>query len=223
MLRPQILRLGLLLSSAALMAGACGGTAPASGGAVSAGATAAPVTAPPVAASVAPGGVLPSFAIPSFVGDAELAALIPTEIAGTPIETTSISGPEFAAFAGDDPEGQAELNAFLSGLNRSINDVSVAGASASIGDDSTSLSISAIRVRGADTGALLAGISQFEQSELDTPVTEQTTIGGKPVTVVSDGSDPESSRSYLYGRGDVVFQVETDDQAVLEETFSKLP
>lgn len=203
----RLVRPGLVLAAIATISTACGGTTPASGGTAS------------VAASV---GSLPSFGLPSFRGDAELASLIPTEIAGTPIQTTTISGDEFGALAEDDDD-RAELDAFLGALNRSLSDVSVAFASASIGEEATSLSINAFRVRGAETGALLAGISQLVVADLTSPVIEQATLGGKPVTVISEPGDDAADKTYLYGKGDVVFQVETDDLAILEETFSKLP
>lgn len=224
------------LAIAGLIAAACGGTgAPASPGSsvvvvvpsVAVPSVAIPsVSIPPVPSGLPtslPSG-LPSVAIPSFNADPELEARLPNDVAGVTLRKASFKG-------GDVPAEATELRALLTTLGRSIEDVGLANAS-SPQDAPKQVSITAVRIAGADA-------ARFKEEFVKTAVAEdefgadvaETTIGGKSVTTVTEKPDPNEPSpdpedvdiEYAYFTGDTAFIVETDDPAVREEAFSKLP
>jgi hypothetical protein len=166
-------------------------------------------------------------------GDKSLEALIPTEIGG---EKLTISSMNAAVFAGG---SNSDLNAVLTRLGRSINDVSLAGGTAVSG-----LNIVAIRVAGANQDALMNEIVTAGQKDAGSPAPSvtHTNIGGKDFVSITPafetpepvslepGESPEPTETpdvrkveYLYGRGDVIFQVSGATPAQLTEVAGKLP
>jgi hypothetical protein len=168
---------------------------------------------------------VPSFvpdpsAAPEPLGDAELEARFPSEIAGEPVTPDSITGPELLAQADpDDPEGQAgfdALAAFLADNGRTMDDLSVGFAFLPT-EDELGATITAFRVRGSDAAALLEGLVPLITMDYGDPQRGTVTVGDRELVRVSDGPyDPEGIYEVLYPRGDVVWAVSATDPLLSE-------
>ena len=179
------------------------------------GSPAVPTTsATEAAASQAPTATqqgLPSFALPSFVGDQELEAMFPDDVAGQKVTVISMNGSEFLASGGG-----AELQAVLDSLGKQPADLSVAFGSAG------TIAIIAFRVKGVPAAQILPALVAAYQQELDAS-TSQVTFGGKSVTKFT--STTSADATYVHMAGDTVFTVAGKEipDSVLNEVFSKLP
>lgn len=191
-----------------LVAVGCGPTATPSPSA------AAVVTDAPAETFVFPSFALPSFAVPSFVGDAELEALIPDEIAGKPVSKTSVTGESFLESFGT--LGDA-MTALLGQIEKTPQDLSVCYA----GTDA--VTIVAYRIKGVPATTFFQAFILIAQPGAQIQQTDET-FGGKAVTKVVPG-DGSGETVYAYTSDDIVFIVGGDlvTDALLDETFSKLP
>lgn len=195
-----------LLGGLAIVLAACG-----QAGSPAPGATATPGTAAPTAT---PGGGLPTFALPSLSTDPDLEALLPDEIAGQEVQTFSMTGDSFLGTGGS---GAEELQALLGGFGKTASDLSVAfGGAGDVG-------IIAYRVDGVPANLLFQAFLTAAQQESNATVSD-VSLGGKAVKRVVS-SDGDLGTAYVYASGDVMFIVGGEDtsDALLNETFSKLP
>jgi hypothetical protein len=201
---------------------ACGGTAaptqtPAGG--TPAGATATTpsgtaagtpqATAPPVGGGTecAPYASLnpASYALPSFSPDPQIEAVFPAQIDGQPVTNVqSGSWLESICFYG----GQADVDQIKARAGGSLilSNLSYGSADATVGGQDVTLE--AFRIAGADGNAIIQNLSVLVAGITgQTPqpyTTSQTTIGGKPVWVITDS---EERVSYAYVKGDTVVSV----------------
>ena len=176
--------------------------------ATSAGSSAAAAQSPG-AGPATPAANLPSNLPPIFSSHADpaLESQLPSEVSGTPMAHYSISFAELLA----DSTDRASIDAFLQGMGKSEADGSFAVAL----DPTNTLGggIYAFKVTGADAATLLAGIVAVERSDMGADVTtQQATVGGKNVTVLSVGNGVNDTE-WIYGRGDIVFVVHAPDEA----------
>lgn len=208
-MRPRSTVMAVLLLVGAVAVGACGS----SGGATAAPTpSAVPPTVPPSAAPLPTEAALPTFAVPSFVGDEELEAMFPADIAGESLTVVSISGSELPQTG-----GFQQLIDVLDALHKTPADLSVAFTGTS------KVTIQAFRVKGVPATKILPEIVAVYQQGTGA-TSSQATFAGKSVTkfTPTSGSDPAV---YIYLAGDTVFTVGGADvtDAVLAEVFSKLP
>jgi len=198
-----------LLTGAALLVVACGGSA------ATTSPTAPPVTqAPPTQA--APSQAAPSqgpglsFAIPSFHANANLEKLIPTQIGGEAMTTQSMSGTQFLATPNNEVAG------VLSGMGKQPSDLSVAFGF------NMQLSVIAFQINGVPGNTILEA---FKNSTTDAGAITDASFGGKAVKKLTPKD--ASGVSYIYTTQDVVFVVSgtgsAPSDAILNEVFSKLP
>jgi hypothetical protein len=145
--------------------------------------------------------------------DRALEELLPDEIGGEQLMKFSFAGEEF--FGSADPE----FEAFLESVGATSDDVSAAFAQLPGGESST---VGAIRIAGADEETLENEFrNTVEDAEEGAVELEEEDIGGKDVWT---GFDEESqSNVYFYAASDVLFFVQTTDEAQAEEVFSQLP
>jgi hypothetical protein len=208
-MRPRGTVKAAILLVIAAAAGACGTSAgPTTAPTPSSAPSAAPATLPTLPTE-AP---LPTFAVPSFVGDEELEAMFPADIAGEPLTVVSIAGTELPQTLG----GQ-QLMDVLEALHKTPADLSVAFTGTS------NVTIQAFRVKGVPATKILPAIVAVYQQGSGS-ISSQATFAGKSVTkfTPTSGSDPAV---YLYLAGDTVFTVggANATDALLTEVFSKLP
>lgn len=149
--------------------------------------------------------------------DPALEALLPEAVAGITMQRYSLTLTEVLDDGGD----RAAITTFLQSINKTEADGSFASAF-----DPTSVlagGVNAFKVAGADGAALLAGITALELSDLGSGATsEQATVGGRNVTVVSVG-DGVNDTAWIYGQGDVVFVVHAPDATVAAAYLEALP
>ena len=177
---------------------------------------------------------------PSFYGDAELAAMLPTTIAGSQVDIQTMSGADILAQMAADPDYQAqmqELQGKLTGMGRTLADVSIADGSFST--DVSFGDIIAVRIKGADVASVTNDLLPLLFADAVDPVQTPVVIAGKNVSILTDGpleSSPPSvspdasidpyavaqDRAYVYPKGDVLWFV-TADEPALTEVFQKLP
>ena len=195
------------------------------GGSASAPSSATAPTARPSASAVAPGlpspasdatapsGTAPSGAVVPPVSpifdrhaDPALEEQLPSSVSGTALQRYSMTMTELLDAGGD----RASVDAFLQTIGKTEADGSLAGAF----DPTNTLGggIFAFKVNGADPAALLGGIVAIETSDLgDDVTTNEATVGGKAVTVLSVGTGANDT-VWIFGRGDVVFVVHAPDE-----------
>ncbi len=161
------------------------------------------------AAGVALATLPPDAPLPSFTGDTALEGLFPTDIAGQAITVQSLSGPGVT-----DGVPQAFLDA-LSGIGKSVEDVSIAFAS---GGAEAPISITALQEDGADMAALKPEILPTLFQDQEFAEGEAVQLGGKDVT----SATMDGEASYLYPHGDILWLVVAEEPA-LTEIFQKLP
>jgi hypothetical protein len=174
---------------------------------------------------------------PSYFGDAELSAMIPTEIGGNPVDVQTLSGADIINQTDpSDPDATDQLQsleAALSGMGKSIDDLSIANAS--FPTESSFGNITALRLNGADISSLTDDLLPLLLSDIADPTQTSTVIAGKTVIIVTDGpkatgspdpsADPYavgSDLAYVYPKGEVLWLV-TATEPELSEIFQKLP
>ena len=206
---PQRLR-SLLFALPALLLAACAAGAPASPSASPAAATTPPAATSPSSPAGSPG------AIPSFNADPALEAQLPNQIDGKTLQKLSFRGDTFAQVGGEDNE----LTALLQRLGTSAQNLSLAVAVDPTGGVSAQLF--AIRLAGTDANRVIQELINAAKSNNANVGVQQSTVGGKSVTTVTDPTD-EDGVVYVYARGDVVFGTQTTDPATADKILRALP
>lgn len=156
---------------------------------------------------------------PTFRPDDELEALFPREIGGAALTVESMQG----AQAFSDTELPQEVLDALASQGKTLDDVSLATGYVFDPETVQLVTITAIRVRGADMGAMADALVSVLNG--DEPPAEQTPtqVSGKDVTIVRPTADATDDQlQYVYPRGDVLWVVAAVEPA-LSEVFSKLP
>jgi hypothetical protein len=166
---------------------------------------------------------IPSFVIPSFNTnvDPELAARFPQQIDGQPVERIqTVRFLDFATALGTDQEGLQRFVQILASAGIDANAVTFGTGRATVNDDD--VDFSAFRAPGVPAAQLLAVFPQIStvlDPDRPVPTVGSTTIAGKAITTLTP---PEGDTDYFYPSGDVVWSVESDDQAVLETVFGAI-
>ena len=166
---------------------------------------------PSPAAASASAGLLPSL---SLHGDAALEAMLPDQIGGTTLQKFSFQG---AGAFSSGASGSQELQDALGQIGKSPNDVSFAVAAST----DSGLTIGAFRVNGADANNVVSAFIQAGQKANPGTTVSDASMSGKSVKKVVDPS--ETKPTYVYAHGDVMFFVQADSDALLNEVFGKLP
>jgi len=171
----------------------------------------ASASSPSPAAASASARVLPSL---SLHGDAALEAMLPDQVGGTTLQKFSFQG---AGAFSSGASGSQELQDALGQIGKSPNDVSFAVAAST----DSGVTIGAFRVNGADANNVVSAFIQAGQKANPGTTVSDASMSGKSVKKVVDPS--ETKPTYVYAHGDVMFFVQADSDALLNEVFSKLP
>ncbi len=171
---------------------------------------------------------------PSYFGDAELAALIPTEIGGIEVDTQTYSSADI--LAQEDPTNTEAIDALRAAVGtqgKTVDDVSMADAT--FATEELFVSITGVRVKGADMAAMADQLMPLFLTDVLDPQQTPSTVAGKNVIIYSDGplesgspdpsADPDFfdvGRAYVYPKGEVLWIVAAEEPA-LTEVFQKLP
>jgi hypothetical protein len=181
--------------------------------------------ATPASAVPSPGGsarptasTAPS-AAPSFLAgrhaDPALEALLPTSLGGSALIRESQAGSDLSR------ESEA-LNAFLTSLDRTLADFTIASAYDAGGG--LEAVVGAWRIRDADSNALLPGFVTAVQASSTTPLTiAEQSLGGRKVTRIGAPGELTQGPIYAYVRGDVILFVQSPHEDLAEAALTQLP
>jgi cyclophilin family peptidyl-prolyl cis-trans isomerase len=156
---------------------------------------------------------------PSFVGDPDLVAMFPEQLGGEPLSVSSFTGQEILSQSSADNPGIQELVAALATQGKTLDDLTLASALQET--DNGAASIVAIRVKGADAFSLLDRIGALITGYADLQATPGE-VGGKQVSVLTDGPDNGQQRAYGYANGEVLWIVQAT-QGLEQELLAALP
>lgn len=148
--------------------------------------------------------------------DAALEALLPDEIGGESTEKLSMRGDGLVAGGSSDPT----FAAFIERLDAEPEDVGVAYAYTL----ESEVQAFAYQVDGVDTERLLDELQasvQAQDAAADVTWSEDS-VGDKRVRI-GQAAEATDASIYLYGSGDVVFIIVTDDPALAAEVATGLP
>ncbi len=214
-----------------LLVAACGTSA--QGGA----SAAAPPTAPPAATvapsaaatppasgdqTVPPPSLLPETPEPSVDahGVPALEAHLPTRLGTIDLETRSLTGDDFYALG--TTQTRAQLDGMLANLDKTVADLTVADAYDPSGV--AVLEVGAFRVAGAKPARLLSEWVAVTQASKPGKISvTNTTVGGRPVTMLVDSTIDVGPTTYAFAVGDTIFLVRAADPKLSTEAIGKLP
>jgi hypothetical protein len=148
--------------------------------------------------------------------DPALEALLPDEIGGEPTEKLSLRGDGLVASGSADPS----FAEFVERLDAEPEDVGVAYAYTL----ESEVQAFAYQVIGADPSRLLEELeaSVRAQDEASDVTWSDATLGDRQVRRGTAAEATDAS-IYLYGAGDIVFLIVTDDEALATELVAGLP
>jgi hypothetical protein len=164
------------------------------------------------ASSAASQGALPSLA----AGSGSLEGIVPETVAGITINYQFATGQGVLGSEGVTPEVQD----FLNSSHADINDVTMAIGIGIDQANGTAVSIFALRVAGADEGALRDQFKQVMTENGSDTLTEQT-VGGKSVFAIADSSGDVTT--WMYVHSDVVFVVGASSADLAAQALAALP
>lgn len=145
-----------------------------------------------------------------------LEALLPAQVSGSTLEAQSVTGDD--GFLGGD-EWSTVMTTFLTAQKKGPPDLQYAFSSDPAGK--IDVNVGVYRVTGvAGTPLRDALVEGWKALATDVKVS-QVTLDGKAVTKGDDGTDYPFS--YLYVRGDLVFEIYTSDEAIATATLAALP
>jgi hypothetical protein len=217
-MRTLPIRSGILVA-AALAVAACGGTATPTVPTVNV----PSIAIPSIAIPTLPGG---SIAIPTFDTNADpaLAARFPTQVAGQPV--TNVQTVRFMDFltllGSSDPAQATAFTQAMASIGVDPRTLTEGTGMATVND--STVPFEAIHTPGVDANRFIQVMPQLSvlfSPEDQPPTLGQATIGGKNVTTLTDPSTGDVS--YLYANGDVVWSVNSSDQAEVEAVLAALP
>ena len=148
-------------------------------------------------------------------GVPELEALLPTELTGTALQRQSWDGDVFLT----DDAWSTSMSAFLTKTGASPSALQVAQAFDP--EQVLDASVWVYRVTGATGAAVHDALIAAWKGDYPDMTVSQVTLDGKEVTKASFGADTPSS--YLYLRGDLVYDIEAADDKVAIAALAALP
>lgn len=204
---------------ALILLAACAGTSPTSSSAAEETAT----TSASASASATQQATEDPTGGPTIAPGTDLAALLPTSVAGTELAVSSYEGEEAGRLMTEHMGGSAGSIATVLGVDVTELEAAVAATlDANPFGEGGGHVVFVIRFPGADSTAIEEAVvpvaGGMEWMSGDTQVTEGT-VGDRDVSIL------ETSRAthYFYAIGDVIFVVRTPDRLVAEDALSQLP
>lgn len=210
----------LIATAAAVLAAGCTSAAPPTGAPTGGTGAATPVagTPVPVTPAATPGGDPGASTAAATVADMEphdfpeLEALLPSEVAGVPIQKASFNSETGGVALSD------EFTAAMQQFGRSETDVQLASAGPA-GDSDRDLTILAFRIVGVDATQFLAALRTITDANPETEMgIGDATVAGKSVLTLTQNDVTQ----YAYASGEVFFIV-GGEQELIEATLTQLP
>lgn len=136
------------------------------------------------------------------------------------LERLSLTGKDFYAFGA--PESQKRLDTFLGSLGKTVADLRVGDA----GDPTglAVLEVGAFQVVGTQPTQLLSEwVASNQAAKPGAIIVTNTTIDGRQVTKLVDGTRQIGATTYVFAKGDTLFLVGADDPALVSSALAQLP
>jgi len=169
------------------------------------------------AASAAASSAASQLSLPSYAaGAGSLEGIVPDTVGGITLQYQFASGQAVLGTQGVTPEVQD----FLDKAHADINDVTTAIGVGVDQSSGTAVSIFALRVAGADEGALRDQFKQVMEQNGSNTLTQQT-VGGKSVLAIGDSSGDVTT--WMYVHSDIVFVVGASSADLAAEALAALP
>ncbi|MEA2611704.1 MAG: hypothetical protein QOI37_1550 [Chloroflexota bacterium] len=145
----------------------------------------------------------------------DLEALLPLNLNATPLVTQSWTGDGILT----DDAWSTSMKTFLTSAGKAPTDLRVAQAYDP--NQALDISIGVYQVRGVQGTAVHDALVNAWKGDYPDMTVSKVTLDGKSVTKGGFGQDTASS--YLYIRGDYVFDIETTDEAIATAALKALP
>jgi hypothetical protein len=173
---------------------------------------------PPAAAGDSPDPNADNESSPPEVASHDVPALeadLPTTLSGTTLEAQSWIGDAVPAT----DAWRSSMTSFLTGAGKTSADLEAALAS----DPALVLDgiVAVYHVNGIAGPALRDAVLAAWKADYPTMKVSQTTLGGKAISKGDFGAD--QAASYVYVRGDLVFDVESSDECIAATALAALP
>jgi hypothetical protein len=153
-------------------------------------------------------------------GVPELEALLPAKVGDVALERLSLSGKDF--YSTGTAETQARLDTFLASLGKTLTDLRVGDAGDPTG--TTVLEVGAFQVLGTTPANLLSEwVASTQAANPGHVSVSNTTIDGRELTKLIDGTRDVGGTTYAYAKGDIVFLIAADDAALVSNALAQLP
>jgi hypothetical protein len=146
----------------------------------------------------------------------ELEAVLPHVLKGSTLDLQSWTGDLVLK---DDDTWSSSIKAFLTTVNKVPRDFR--GANASDPNQVVEETLGVYRVTGVPAESVRDALIAAWKIDYPDLIVSQITLGGKTVTKLDFGEDTVDT--YLYLRDDLVFDVETTDDAIATESLNALP
>ena len=156
----------------------------------------------------------------SLVGDPDLAAKFPKEVAGKPVtNVTTGRMVDFFAALQTSQDQIDKMRADMTAIGVNLDTLIVGFGQATVG--TSMVQIEATRAPGVDANKILPAAAQLSVNDPATDKITTETVGGKSVSVVRDQGGYASS--WLYAHDDIIWQVHTSSQDEAAAVFTALP
>ena len=153
-------------------------------------------------------------ATPNANADPDLAATIPDEVGGEPLDMGTFCVTELDELGGIETSPE-----MLEALGVEIEDVTIAATSPRVGTPGGTITVGAYRFDGADESAIRETFLRLlDEASIDLgmdPSIEETTIGGKDVH--------RALGAVYYVVDDTLYSVQSDNEDKIEEVLQALP
>jgi hypothetical protein len=146
----------------------------------------------------------------------DLEAYLPTSLNGTALDVQSVTGDD-GLIGGD--EWSTAVQKFLTAQSKQPADLGYAFASDPA--ENVDVSIGVYRVNGVEGGPLHDALIEGWKGLAPDVKISDVTLGDKKVTKGDDGTDYPFS--YLYTRGNVVYEIYTSDESIATAALAALP
>lgn len=149
-----------------------------------------------------------------------LEALLPAKVGDVVLERLSLTGKDFYSTGTTDTQGR--LDTLLKNLGKTIDDLRIGDAGDPTGR--TVLEVGAFQVAGAKPAQLLSEWVASTQAATPGMIkVTNTTIDGRSLTKLVDGTRDVGGTTYAFAKGDTIFLVAADDATLVSRALAQLP
>jgi len=144
----------------------------------------------------------------------ELGALIPSALAGLPLDENLQLATGEQLMSVMRPEEVAVLDELLAATDRTAADYAAAATALEVTAEQI-VYIQAHRIAGVEAAETIDAWVDILSLSVGEPQVSEDSVGGRPVTLMSDAANPEAPRLHMFPALDVVWMMWTDDEVLV--------